>query len=53
MACWYSVSIAIIFLFPMKFLISFGICLTPKLSKYVTFSAFTYEAIESVPIDLY
>ena len=37
----------------MNFLISFGICSTPKLSKYVTCSAFTYNAIQCVPIDLY
>ena len=36
----------IIFLFPINFLISFGICLTPKLSKYGIFSAFTYKAIQ-------
>ena len=38
-----------IFLFPVSFLTSFGIYSTPKLSKYVTFLAFTYR----VPIDLY
>ena len=36
----------------MNFLISFGICSTPKLSKYVTFSAFSY-AIHCVPVDSY
>ena len=34
-----------IFLFPINNLISFGISSTPKLSKYVTFLAFTYKAI--------
>ena len=37
----------------MNFLITFGICSTLKLSKYVTFLAFTYKAIQSVPIDSY
>ena len=37
----------------MNALISFGICSTLKLSKYVTFLAFTYKAIQLVPIDLY
>ena len=37
----------------MAFSISFGICSTPKLSKYVPFLAFTYKAIQWVPIDLY
>ena len=41
--------LVIIFLIPMNFLISFGICSTPKLSKYVTFSAFTHKAIQWVP----
>ena len=37
----------------MNFLILFGIFSTPKLSKYVTFLAFTYKAIQWVPIDSY
>ena len=37
----------------MNFLISFGICSTPKLSKYNTFLTFTCKAIQSVPIDSY
>ena len=37
----------------MNFLISFGICSTPKLSKCVTFSAFAYNVIQYVPIDSY
>ena len=37
----------------MNFLISFGIRSTPKLSKYVTLSEFTYNATQRVPIDLY
>ena len=36
----------------MNFLISLGICATPKLSKYVAFSVFTYEAIQLVLIGL-
>ena len=36
----------------MNFLISFGICSTTKLSKYVTFLAFTYNAIQWVSINL-
>ena len=35
----------------MNFPISFGICSTPKLSKYVTFSAFTNNGHQWVPID--
>ena len=31
---------AVIFLFPINVLITFGICSTPKLSKYVIFLAF-------------
>ena len=37
----------------MNFLISFGIYSTPKLSKYVSSSAFTYNAIQWVPVDSY
>ena len=37
----------------MNFLISFGICSTPRLSKYATFLALKYEAIQWVPIDSY
>ena len=37
----------------MNFIISFGIFSTPKPSKYVTLSAFTYKAIQWVPIDSY
>ena len=37
----------------MNYLISFGICSTPKLWKYVTFLLFTYKAIQWVPIDSY
>ena len=37
----------------MSFLISFGICSTPKLLKYVTFLAFTYNAILRIRIDSY
>ena len=43
----------VIFLLPMNFLISFGICSTPKLSKYVIISPFTYKPIQWVPTDLY
>ena len=41
-----------IFLFPMNFLISFGICSSPKLSKNITLLPFTYKAIQFVPTDL-
>ena len=41
-----------IFLLPMN-LISFGICSTPKLSRYVTLSLCTYKAIQWAPTDLY
>ena len=40
------------FLSPMIFLISFGICSTPKLSKYSMLLPFIYKAIQWVPIDL-
>ena len=43
----------LLYLFSMNFLTSFGTSSTPKLSKYVIFSAFTYKAIQWVPIDLY
>ena len=44
----------VIFFFPMNFVTSFGICSTPKLSKYVTFLVFTYKTIQqSDPIDSY
>ena len=42
----------IIFLFPLSFLVSFGICPTLKLSKYITLLPFTYKSIQWVPIDL-
>ena len=35
-----------IYLLPISFLISFGICSTPKLSKYVTLSPFTFKDIQ-------
>ena len=35
----------------MNFLISFGICLTPKRSKYDILFALTYKATQRVPID--
>ena len=38
--------LAIMFFLLMIFLISFGICSTPKLSKYVTVLLFTDNAIE-------
>ena len=41
---------AIMFSLLINFLISFGICLTPKLSKYVTVLVFTYNGIQRVPI---
>ena len=43
---------AVIFLFPKNFPISFGIRSTQKLSKYITFLAFAYKAIQwVVPTD--
>ena len=36
----------------MIILISFGTCLTPKLSKCITLLPFTNKAIQCVPIDL-
>ena len=36
----------IMLLLPMNFLISFGMCSTPKLSKYVTLSFNEYKAIQ-------
>ena len=43
----------VIFLMPINFLISCGICSTLKPSKYVTLSLFLYKAIQWVPVDLY
>ena len=37
----------------MNFLISFGICSTPKLSKYVTLLSLTCKAIQWAPTDSY
>ena len=34
---------------PMNILISFGMCSTPKLSKYVIVSSFAYNAIQWAP----
>ena len=39
---------AIMFLLLKNFLISFGMCSTPKLSKYVAVLLFTYNAIQWV-----
>ena len=36
-----------------NFLISFGMCSTPKLSKYVTVLLFAYKATQCVPISEY
>ena len=41
------------YLFPIIRLISFGICLTPKHSKYIILLALAYKAIQWVPIDSY
>ena len=41
------------FLFLRYFQISFGICSTAKLSKYVTFLACIYKEIQLVSIDSY
>ena len=38
--------VKVTFLFVMNFLISFRICWTLKLPKYVTFSATTYNTIQ-------
>ena len=38
------------FLLPINFLTSLGICSIPKLSKYVTVLLFTYNAIQWIPI---
>ena len=35
----------------MNFLVSLGICSTPRLSKYTILFAFMYKAIQWVPID--
>ena len=45
--------LVIMFLLLINFLISFGICSTPKLAKYITVLVFTYNAIQSVPISEY
>ena len=37
---------AVVFLLPIFFLISFGICLTPKLSKYFTLTPFRCNFIQ-------
>ena len=37
----------------MNFIISFGICSTPKLLKKVTLLPVRYKAMQCVPIDLY
>ena len=44
---------AIMFLLLKFFLISFVMCLTPKLSKHVTVLLFTYYAIQGVRISEY
>ena len=36
----------------MNFLTFFGICLTPKLPKYIMLLPFEYNASQKVPIDL-
>ena len=41
---------AVMFLLLIIFLISFGMCSTPKLSNYVTDLVFTYNSIQWVPI---
>ena len=46
-------SVNIAFLLPMNLLISFGICLTPKPSKYVTVLQFIYNGMWWVTIDIY
>ena len=52
-SCAWILVIFVIFLSPMNFLNAFGICLTPKLWKYVKFSALTCKAMQCDPIDLY
>ena len=44
---------ACMFLLPINFLISFGICSTPTLSKYVTLLFNEYKAIQWFPISEY
>ena len=44
---------AIMFLLLINFLTTFGICSTPKLSKYFTVLLFKYNAIQWVPISEY
>ena len=43
----------VIFLFPMNFLICFGICSTTKLLNYVILSPFIYNSINGIPVELY
>ena len=52
-SCACILQIFVIFLFLMNFLISFGICSNPKLSKCVTFLGFAYKGIPWLAIDLY
>ena len=42
-----------IFLFPRSLFVSFGICSTPKLSKYFMLLPLPYKAIQRVPIYSY
>ena len=44
-ACTFKIFVSM-FLLPINFLISFGICSTPKLPKYVTLLFSTYKAIQ-------
>ena len=48
----YSINICYYIFVCLNFLISFGICSTPKLSTYIMLLQFTYKAIKLVPIDL-
>ena len=44
---------SLMFLLPISFLISLGMCLTPELSKYVTLSPFTYMTTQWSPTEFY
>ena len=45
--------LVITFLLSINILISFGMCSTPKLSKYIILSRFGYNAIQGIPTDSY
>ena len=49
----FTVKIFFIFLLLINLLISSGICSAPRLSRFVILLAFTYRAIQCVPVDFY